>query len=215
MDTSKLTEVDLLAATDRLDELVAYYQKVVEIAIPATLRDAVQTDWEMTAEGLLDAVVREITLGYKSEDRKRDRKKIVKMSDVLRVINDLEEQLVKDQVRDPLDAAWRQIGQFIEYVKILYEHGREIWAGAKLLFRGIIDAITGSGLDELNAALKVIHGAFIFGVAALPLLLQEDSLIRISIGVLKTRDVQVKNLRKRALFQTNARRYWRRKVART
>ncbi len=214
MDTTKFTQLDLENATERLDELVEYYQKVVEIAIPGTLKEAVDTEWEMTPEGLLDAVVREVSLGYKSKDRKRDRKKLVSLENAIRIIQDMEEQLVQDQVRDPLDATWRRIARWIEFANILKEHGKEIWAGIKLLLRGVLDAILGSGLDEMNAALKVIHGAFIFGVAALPLLLQEDSLLRVSVGVLKTRNLFSDRVRQRAMFQSNAKRYFRRKLAR-
>lgn len=179
---------------ENLKELIDQYDKIDEADIPSSLKFAALSEWEL----VLDIIGVE-GLAYDHEQRKKDRTKLVRLDDVLKVLSAMEQATVRDNVVNPK--------HLLKNVTVgLKEEVQDFIAA-------IIDVIVNvwrerDWLRRCWPLVKHYWQRFFLGLAITEL----AALIRQGM---KLRDNYAGSIRDKALFQNlNAPRYRRRKVTR-
>lgn len=216
---------DLDKARKELEDLHEFFKQFDNVYLPTSLRDAVNQDWELE-QRIVNVGMK---LAYTHEEKSKHKMRCIKCRDVLVVMQDMEAAIVERAVVSPIDGVWRKV-RFIEMLAgLLLNHGVEIfkvlWFVTKALLGRLWDSLIQFFYDPSGA----VSGVLAAFSAAWVALISVCAVMSVSIikqltksfgavnyvrtvrAVLKARDAAQERLVKKALPQSSATRYFRRK----
>lgn len=223
-----LTDVE--HTLNQLNDQIEVYRQISETDIPKTLKEANDRKWELA----VTSIQLPFLTHYALEQQDIDSRRVVKLETALRLIEEYEEDLIQEHIRDTNQILWSKLATLGFVTQFIWNNFGLLWDGIVYLFKSgtITEAflkilsLIGSFFDPFGDvadetiraiynAVSVITGRI--GSLILGALLGASAIAVFNIAakdVISRRDKSAAALRKKALPQRNGKRYVRRKVHR-
>lgn len=208
-----------------LEQLGDLWKRVSETKVPDSLSEALESEWVLEFSEFNIGH----KLGYEREEKRDDRKRVVRASVVLSILSEMEAKLVEDAITQPVQGFAKKLRLIAKIADALYNYGptifRVLWIAVKKLAGDLWDDLLLLFTDPERAIAEAqaeFHRVFavLAGVSiGMVLVVLEEltkafsvkSFVVQTVAALKARDAAEKKLRTKFLPQSTATRYRRRK----
>lgn len=178
-----------------------FFEAVTGTEVPQTLKQAIDEKWELAAA----AAIVEFKLEYHKAQQRADRQRMISLPVALALLADWEEQLVRDQVLNSRQVAWKILGTVPRVILTIWGNRKAIWETVQLIYQ----LATTPSLAATRRALGIIWQAAGATISIIVVALKPEDYQVVIVSVLKDRDRITAALRKAAWKQGKGR--WRRR----
>lgn len=186
--------------------------KEVYAEIPADTKKALREKWTLKLKGAIADQITKRT-EYPVEQQTIDRRRMVRVEDVLTEMETMEEKMVDLLVKNPADLIWRRNRNLVDAIDAVLSYGDIIWALVKSAFSSLLNlSFTAEDVAQILAVgYAVITSIFVEIVETFSV----RAIAGTFITMLNIRDDAEKRIRSHVLPQRqHVHRYRRRKRSR-
>lgn len=205
--------MDAEALADLVKERISFFEALQNVHVPDSIKAATAEDWKLHVDELELAGLEH----YDAEQKKADSQRIIPLTAALVVIREVEEEMVRKLVLDPLDVYLRNVAGKWKYAKYfiaglgdwesLWKDAKFAWSViSKIDFEVDLSSVGAIIATALSLVWQVITNIFSFVLEFAAAAVITAQVIK----VIKHRDNFAEKMRKKAFPQHSGPRFLRR-----